>query len=55
LNFEDNFFKNINIEEPEETVENSCNKTLIDEILDEEDLLNYLKSNDILDKAQTMV
>jgi len=37
MNFEDNFSKNIIINESEGNIENSLNQTLADEILDEED------------------
>jgi len=52
MNFEDNFSKNIIIEESEENIDNSLNQTLADEILDNEDLLNHLTPNDVLDKVQ---
>jgi len=52
MNLEDNFSKNIIIEESEGNTENSLNQTLADEILDEEDLLNHLTPNDVLDKIQ---
>jgi len=45
--------KNINIHENEENLETSLNdSSIIDEILDEDDLLNHLTPNDVIDKIQ---
>jgi len=53
MNLEKNFSKNINIHENEENLETSLNdSSIIDEILDEDDLLNHLTPNDVIDKIQ---
>jgi len=53
MNFEKNFSKNTNIDEPEENLKTSLNdSSIMNEIIDEDDLLNHLTPNDVIDKIQ---
>jgi len=53
MNFEKNFSKNINIDEPEKNLKTSLNdSSIMDEIIDEDDLLNHLTPNEVIDKIQ---